>query len=214
MLQISSAVRGRCVSDARMNHSRDLCSYDLCLCDFYDFDRLQENHTHTIAQIHTSKRHHGVNADLLSLKWGIGFEKTKNTIKHTTQMNVRSALLPLTRRYRTDLLSQRLKRLNTRFYTDTMFSKIGTSLRGNTCSQIFTDGNGSVFAYPMRSKVQAGDKLLSLIQQVSIPNEIHRDGAMISMNCSWVYLRFPYDVEVPNAFRDSPPSPSCFELLW
>ena len=57
-------------------------------------------------------------------------------------MNVRSALLPLTRRYRTDLLSQRLKRLSTRFYTDTMFSKVGTSLRGNNCAQIFTNGNG------------------------------------------------------------------------
>jgi len=92
-------------------------------------------------------------------------------------MNIRSALLPLTSRYRTDLLSQRLRRLDTRFYTDTMFSKIGTSLRGNTCTQIFTDGNGSIFAYSMRSKAQAGDKLLSLIQQVGIPNELHRDGA-------------------------------------
>jgi len=32
-------------------------------------------------------------------------------------------------------------------------------------------------SYPMRSKSQAGDKLLSLIQQVGIPNELHRDGA-------------------------------------
>ena len=58
-----------------------------------------------------------------------------------------------------------------------MFSKIGTSLRGNTCTQIFTDGNGAVFAYPMKSKSQASDKLLSFIQQVGIPNELHRDGA-------------------------------------
>ncbi len=177
MFRISSAVRGRRVSDVCTNHSRDLCSYDLCLCAFYVFDRLQESPTYDIAQIRTSKRHHGVDANLLSLKWGIGLEKAKNTIKHTTQLNVRSALLPLTRRYRTDLLSQRLRRLNTRFYTDTMFSKIGTSLRGNTCTQIFTDGNGAVFAYPMQSKAQAGDKLLSLIQQVGIPNELHRDGA-------------------------------------
>jgi len=58
-----------------------------------------------------------------------------------------------------------------------MFSKIGTSLRGNTCAQIFTDGNGAVFAYPMRSKAEAGTQLFNLIQQVGIPNEIHRDGA-------------------------------------
>ena len=165
IFQISAVERGQvCVSDL----------YDLCLHDFYDFGQLQEN---SIAQIRTFKRHHGVDANLLSLKWGIGLEKAKNTLKHTTQMNVRSALLPLTRRYRTDLLSQRLKRLNTRFYTDTMFSKVGTSLRGNKCAQIFTDGNGAVFVYPMRSKAQAGTKLLTFIQQVGVPNEIHRDGA-------------------------------------
>ena len=151
----------------------DMCSYDLCLRDFYDFDCLRRS----ISQIRTSKRHHGVDANLLSLKWGIGLEKAKNTLNHTTQLNIRSALLPLTRRYRTDLLSQRHRRFSTRFYTDTMFSKIGPSLRGNTCTQIFTDGNGAVFAYPMKSKSQAGDKLVSLIQQVGIPNELHRDGA-------------------------------------
>jgi len=58
-----------------------------------------------------------------------------------------------------------------------MFSKIGTSLRGNTCAQIFTDGNGAVFAYPMRSKAEAGIQLFNLIQQVGIPNEMHRNGA-------------------------------------
>jgi len=148
---------------------------DLCLYDFYDFGQLQES---SIAQIRTSKRHHGVDANLVSL-WGIGLEKAKNTLKHTTQMNIRSALLPLTRRYRTDLLSQRRKRLSTRFYTDTMFSKVGTSLRGNKCAQIFTDGNGAVFAYPMQSKSQAGTQLLTFIQQVGVPNElhVHRDGA-------------------------------------
>jgi len=104
-------------------------------------------------------------------------EKATNTLKHTTQMNVRSALLPLTKRYRTDLLSQRPKRLNTRFYTDTMFSKVGTSLRGNKCAQIFTDGNGAVFVYPMQSKAQAGTQLLTFTQQVGVSNEIHRDGA-------------------------------------
>jgi len=75
------------------------------------------------------------------------------------------------------LLSQRLRRLSTRFYTDTMFSKVGTSLRGNTCAQVITDGNGAVFVYPMKSKSEAGNQLLNLIQQVGVTNELHRDGA-------------------------------------
>jgi len=59
-----------------------------------------------------------------------------------------------------------------------MFSKIGTSLRGNTCAQVFTDGNGAVFAYPMKRKSEAGQQLINLFQQVGVPYEIHRDGAL------------------------------------
>ena len=133
---------------------------EVCL---YEFDLLKGSPTHTISQIQTSRRYHGVDASLLSLKWGI--ELKNATINNTTQLNIRSAILPLTRRYRTDLLSQRLRRLHTRFYTDTMLSKIGTSLRGNTCAQIFIDGNGAVFAYPMKSKSKAGQQLINLFQQ-------------------------------------------------
>jgi len=172
---VSAVERGHvvCASD----------SYDICMsgsCDVYtclhEFDLVRGSTTQIMAQIRTSERHHGIDARLLSLKWGIGLEKARDTIKHTTQYNTRSAILPLTRRYRTDLLSQRLKRLSTRFYTDTMFFKVGTSLRGNTCAQVFTNGNGPVFVYPMKSKSEAGNQLLNLIQQVGVPNELHRDG--------------------------------------
>jgi len=151
-----------------------VCVSEVCL---HEFDLLQGSPTHIISQIQTSERHHGVDASLLSLKWGVGLEKAKNTIKNTTQYNIRSAILPLTRRYRTDLLSQRLRCLNTRFYTETIFFKIGTSLRGNTCAQVFTDGNGRVFVYPMKGKSEAGQQLISLIEEVGVPNELHRDGA-------------------------------------
>ena len=128
------------------------CVYLNCMKCLHEFDLLQGSPTHIIPQIRTSERHHGIDASLLSLKWGgVGLEKAKNTINNTTQLNIRSAVFPLTRRYRTDLLSQRLRRLNTRFYTDTMFSKIGNSLRGNSCAQVITDGNGAVFVYPMKN---------------------------------------------------------------
>jgi len=163
-----------CTSDVSDVCVSELQLHEVCV---HEFDLLQNSPGQIIAQIRTSERHHGIDAKLLSLKWGIGLEKARDTIKHTIQYNIRSVILPLTRRYRTDLLSQRLRRLNTRFYTDTMFAKVGNSLRGNTCAQIFTDGNGAVFVYPMRSKSEAGTQLLNLIQQVGIPNEMHRDGA-------------------------------------
>ena len=144
----------------------------------HDFDKSTESSAHMIGQIHTLARHHGTDVNFLSQKWGIGIEKARTALKHTTQRNIRSALLPLTWRYRADLLSQRLRRLNTKFYTDTLFTKVSTSLRGNTCAQIFTDGEGAIFAYPMWNKAEAREQLIKLCQQVGIPNELHRDGAL------------------------------------
>jgi hypothetical protein len=83
MFRVSAVGRGQ--MSVSVSNSRDLCLYDLCLCDFYDFDHLQESPTHDIAQIRTSQRHHGVDANLLSLKWGIGLQKAKDTLKHTTK---------------------------------------------------------------------------------------------------------------------------------
>jgi len=74
-------------------------SYDMCLsdsCDVYEclheFDFVQGSPTQIMAQIRTSERHHGIDASLLSLKWGIGLEKAKDTLRNTTQLNIRSAL--------------------------------------------------------------------------------------------------------------------------
>ena len=61
------------------------------------------------------KQHHGISAYLLEIKWGIGLDKANWTLQSTTQDNAISALKPLTWRYRTDLLSHRLRRLNCRF---------------------------------------------------------------------------------------------------
>jgi len=128
-----------------VEREHDVCvsdSYDMCLSDSCDvYECLHEfdfgSPTQIMAQIRTSERHHGVDASLISLKWGIGLEKAKATLRNTTQLNIRSALLPLTRRYRTDLLSQRLRRLNTRFYTDTLSKDRHLAERKHLCSNIY-----------------------------------------------------------------------------
>ena len=65
-----------------------------------------------VASTITNKRHHGKNPELLAQKWGIGLEKAEQTLKATTQLAVQLAVLPLTRRYRINLMSQSLRRLN------------------------------------------------------------------------------------------------------
>ena len=94
--------------------------------------------TRSVFATHTDKIHHGIRADILAIKLGIGLDKVKHTVQSTTQDNVRSDLKALTRRYRTDFLSQRLRQLNFRFYIDTLVAK-DKAIVGNTCAQIFTN---------------------------------------------------------------------------
>ena len=84
-------------------------------------------------------RHSEVSPEELARKWSIGLDKTLETLKVTTQFGVRKGVHPLTRRYRVDHLCLSRRRLSTRFYTDTLFSKY-KSYDGNTCSQIYTNG--------------------------------------------------------------------------
>ena len=58
---------------------------------------------------YTDNQYYGISADLLARNGGIGLDEEKRTFQSTTQDNVRSALKPLNQRYRTDLLSQRLR---------------------------------------------------------------------------------------------------------
>ena len=75
-------------------------------------DRLISNvramRTRSVYAAYTDNKHDGIIDDLLARKWGIGIDKANNTLEYTTQDNVRSALIPLNRWYRTQLLSQRL----------------------------------------------------------------------------------------------------------
>lgn len=99
----------------------------------------------------TSNRHHTISAEFLAKKWGCGLNTARNTLAGTTKLGVRSAIGPLTRRYRTDILQMHYRRLNTCFYTDTLFMK-AKSLKGKTCAQIYTDGKGYIRTDPIESK--------------------------------------------------------------
>ena len=90
------------------------------------------------------------------------------------------AILPLTRRYRTDLLSQSLKRLKSTWYTDTLFAKT-KSITGMNCAQLFTDGEGLVYVHPLCSKSEAGEALNVATRDIGVPNIIIRDGAAEQM---------------------------------
>ena len=124
----------------------------------------------------THERHHRVTPEALAQKWNIGLNTARKTIKVTTQLGVRSAIGPLTRRYRTDILQNHLRRLNTTFYTDTLFAKC-KSIVGNTVAQVYTDGQGFVHVDPRTSKAFAGLTLDALTETVGVPNKLIYDGS-------------------------------------
>ena len=122
-----------------------------------------------------STRHGAVTPESLSRKWRIGLDSARATLRVTTQQGIRTAISPITRRYRVDNLALHRNRLQTRIYTDTLFSKT-TSLSGNKCAQVFTDGQFTS-VYPMVSKAHVGQALARFIDEVGIPDKMTADMA-------------------------------------
>ena len=116
-----------------------------------------------------------ISPEMLSKKWLISIEQAKETLKATTQHNIRQPVHPLTRRFRTDLISDRYKGLRNTFYSDTAFSKV-KSLRGNACVQLFSDRD-FVWVHPMKSKSEAGCALQHFQEDVGTPRVLVVDGS-------------------------------------
>ena len=92
-------------------------------------------------------RHLKASAKLISDLWRIGLKRSQATVGVTTQRETRSAILPLSRRYRADRVFS-MCRLNVRFATDTLFSDV-KSLNNNTCAHVFSYKVGFNATYPM-----------------------------------------------------------------
>jgi hypothetical protein len=110
-----------------------------------------------MAAVDTRARHVTLSAKEVSRKFGVGKETARKTLKATTQYGIWHAMHPLLRRYRTDKMQSKRKRLNDTLYSNTMFSNV-KSKQGNTCAQVFTNGK-FVHLEPMVRKALAGEAL-------------------------------------------------------
>ena len=119
---------------------------------------------------YTYKQHHGIRADILARKLGIVIYNTNSTLQSTAHNNLRSDLKPLIWRYRRYFLSQRLRQLGFRFYTNTLFAKDKCKV-GNICDHIFTDG-WFVQIIPMRYKSEADTTLDRINRGVGVVNKV------------------------------------------
>ena len=124
----------------------------------------------------SGKRHSDVTAQELSERWFIGLSQAHDTIKVTTQNHVRSAVLPLSRRYRADRVFEK-PLLRGDFYTDTMDARC-KSLQGNRYAQVFANKDFFAIAYPIGKKSAAGDSLRQFIHDFGRPEKLTYDGSL------------------------------------
>ena len=96
-------------------------------------------------------------------------------MKKTTQKFLRSALLPLSRRYRADRMYAK-KTLIGKWSTDTVDGHT-KSLDGNRYGQIFANKQYFSKIYPMDSKGKAGDALKVFCREFGIPEHLTFDGS-------------------------------------
>ena len=128
----------------------------------------------------SSNRHTDVSPEDVSERWFISIQQAKDTIKRTTQKFLRSALLPLSRRYRADRMFH-TKTLRGQWATDTIDGRT-KSLDGNRYAQIFTSKQYFAKLYPMDSKGKAGDALKIFCREFGIPENLTFDGSK-EQNC-------------------------------
>ena len=113
--------------------------------------------------------------EALSERWQIGLVQAKETLKRTTQRLVRSAIMPLSRRYHADRQFQ-TKRLDGKWATDTMDGRV-KSLDGNRYAQVFSNQNFFAKIYPMEKKSEAGEQLKQFIIDLGVPEHLTTDGS-------------------------------------
>jgi hypothetical protein len=92
------------------------------------------------------------------------------------------------RRFKTSQHQLNHKQLATKFYSDTLFPRV-TSLRGNTCAQIFYTSDGYSKICPMKLKSEAGSKLNELCSNVGIPSRLLTDNAGEETGGEWETVR-------------------------
>ena len=123
----------------------------------------------------SKSRHSDVTASDLSERWCISLFQATETLKRTTQRFVRSAILPLSRRYRADRMFE-LPRLRGDWFTDTLDGRV-KSKDGNKHAQVFANKSYFASVFPMETKGQAGEALSTFCKTFGVPDRLIFDGS-------------------------------------
>ena len=117
----------------------------------------------------------GISPSALSKLWMIKENLAEGAIEQNTQLCRQSADNNLSRQYTTNDRMLRYKRLQSVFYTDTMFALKNKSVRQYTCCQVFVSDKGFVAVYPMRSQEEFPTALHWFCKEVGVPVNLIAD---------------------------------------
>ena len=164
------------------------------------------------------KRHAELTADSLSELWHIGPKRAKATIEVTTQNGIRSAIMPLSRRYRSDRMYN-LKRLRSRFATDTFFADM-KSLHNNTCCQVFSHKVGFAACYPKPNAKgdSLGEALDDFVHDFGAPEHLTFDGHQSQVGRNTKFFKnlrkynIDYHVSAPRRPNENPAEGAIREI--
>jgi hypothetical protein len=135
----------------------------------------------------STERHTHMSAENLAERFYIGPERAKATLRATTQRGIRSAILPIGRRYRADRMFN-VRRLNGKFAADTLWSTT-KSLRSNVVTQVYTHKCGFNVPYHLSraNNEQVGHSLSNFIHEYGAPNHLTFDGAAVQVGSGMLF---------------------------
>jgi len=153
----------------------------------------------------TSNSKKTLTPSILAQRWGIGIETARLTLNSTYQEYTRSTD-NLTRRFKTARVHSRYRQLGgpfSQFYTDTLFFHV-TSIRGNTCGQVYFNKAKFYKFYPLQSKKDSHMTLIPLIELAGIPSGMHSDRAPDLISGQFSSLLKKYRIRQTTVESNSP----------
>ena len=166
----------------------------------------------------STERHTKIVAEDLAEKFCIGLERAKATLRVTRQRGTRSAILPISRRYRADRMFQ-VKRLEGKFATDTLWSKV-LSLEGYKASQVYSHKCGFKAVYHMKRAdgESVGNTLSEFVHEYGAPSRLTFDGAAVQKGKNTLFYsnlrrsQIRWHMSSPRRPEENPAEQSILEL--
>ena len=158
----------------------------------------------------SDERHTKVSAELIAERFSIGPIRSQRTLRVTTQRGIRSAILPISRRYRADRIFG-VKRLNGKFATDTAYGKL-CSLYSHKC--------GFKVAYPVQrvDGYHVSDTFTQFISDFGVPEHLTFDGAAVQTGHETKFMQaickyeINYHVSGPRRPNENPAKQNIHEI--